>query len=120
MKTKSLSWNRMRKAANEVFSKGSVKGFHEKQMTEAVLLAYDCLARPAQWGRHYRRAAASMILSVVYGYPPIMSEEDHTIKVVNDFGNRLVRAAHPGTYLVEIFPWMRHIPSRWVLSTSHD
>ena len=102
----------MRKAANEGFGKGSVKSFYEKQMTEAVLLACGCILRPAQWGHHYRRAAASMILSVVYGYPPIMSEEDHTIKTVNDLANRVTRAAYPGTYLVEFFPWMRHIPSR--------
>ena len=112
MKTISLSWRRMRKAANEGFGKGSVKRFYEKQMTEAVLLAHDCLEKPAQWGHHYRRAAASMNLSVVYGCPPIMSEEDHTIKLVNDLANRITRAAYPGTYLVEFFPWMRHIPSR--------
>lgn len=102
----------MRKAASEGFSKGSVKSFYEKQMTEAVLLACDCLVKPAQWGRHYRRAAASMMLSVVYGYPPIISEEDHTTEAVNDLANRITRAAYPGTYLVEFFPWMRHIPSR--------
>ena len=113
MKTTSLSWRRMRKAANEGFGKGSVKRFYEKQMTEAVLLAHDCLVRPAQRGHHYRRAAASMILSVVYGYPPIISE-NHTIKLVNDLSRRLTRAAHPGTYLVEFLPWMRHTPSRWV------
>ena len=116
MKTITLSWRRMRKAGNEGFRKGSVKRFYEKQITEAILLACDCLVRPAQRGHHYRRAAASMNLSVIYGYPPIISEEDLTIKLVNDLAHRLTRAAYPGTYMVEFFPWMRHIPSRWVPS----
>ena len=109
---KSLSWRRMRKAANEGFSKSSVTWFHEKQTTEAILLASDCLVRPTQWDEHFRRAAASVILSIVYGCPPITSEEDNTVKVVNDFANRITRAAYPGTYWVEFFPWMRYIPSR--------
>lgn len=106
----------MRKAANEGFSKGSVKRFHEEQTAEAILLTCDCLVNPSQWDRHYRRTAASMMLSVIYGHPSITSEEDHTVEVVNDFAYRLTRAALPGTYWVEFFPWMRYIPSRRALS----
>ena len=102
----------MRKAANEGFSKFSVKRFYEKQTTEAILLAYDCLVKPAQYDKHFRRTAASMILSVVYGRPPVTSEEDNTVKLINDFTDRITRAIYPGTYWVEFFPWMRHIPSR--------
>jgi hypothetical protein len=102
----------MRKAANEGFSKTSVKGFYERQISEAVLLACDCLVKPTQKDQYFRRAAASMILSVVYGRPTITSEQDHTVEVINNFADRLTRAAYPGAYLVEFFPWMRYIPSR--------
>ena len=112
IKIKLLSWRRMRKAANEGFSKSLAKKFHEKQMSEAVILACDCLVKPAQVDKHLRRAAASMVLSVVYGCPTIMSEQDQTIKAANDFASRLTSAAYPGAYLVEFLPWMRHIPSR--------
>jgi hypothetical protein len=54
-----FSWRRLRRAANEGFSKSSVKGFYETQMTEAVLLAGDMLVGPARWDQHFRRAAAS-------------------------------------------------------------
>jgi hypothetical protein len=102
----------MRKAANEGFSKSSVKRFYEKQTTEAIILVSDCLVKPTRWDAHFRRSAASVILSIVYGRPPITSEEDNTVKVINDFANRFTRAAYPGTYWVEFFTWMRHIPSR--------
>jgi len=102
----------MRKAANEGFNKGSAKRFREKQATEAVLIAYDCLIKPAQRDQHFRRAAASMVMSVVYGHPAITSERDHIVEVVNDFAGRLTRAAYPGAHFVEFFTWMRHIPSR--------
>jgi hypothetical protein len=101
----------MRKAADEKFTRGLVKGFHEKQTTEAVLLANGWLSSPASWDQHLRRASASMILSVVYGYPTITSEQDHRVEAINDFSKRLTSAAIPGAHLVEFFPWMRHVPS---------
>ena len=119
-KNKIPSWRRMRRASDERFNKGSVKAFYEKQTAAAVLLVYDWLAQPAQWDRHLRHAAGSMIMSIVYGYPTIRSEHDHTIDAVDDFTKRIFRAAYPGTYLVEFFPWMRHVPSRWVPSIHYN
>ncbi|KAH9979952.1 cytochrome P450 [Lactifluus volemus] len=105
-------WRRMRKIANERFSKESVKQFCETQMTEAVLLASDSLAKPAQLEKNIRRSAASMILSVVYGHPTITSEKNRIVDLIDEFGERLARAACPGAHLVEFFNWMQYIPSR--------
>ena len=109
----------MRRAVNEGFSKSSVKGFYETQMKEAVLLASDLLVGPARWDRHFRRAAASTTLSVLYGYPTVRSEQDHTVKDINDFGERLYKATFMGAHLVQFLPWLRHLPSRWVPSMYH-
>ncbi|KAI0297641.1 cytochrome P450 [Russula brevipes] len=106
-------WRRMRKAAHEGLNKGVVKDFYEPQTKEALLLAAGGLAEPAQWDKHLRRAAASMVLSVVYDQPTIRSEQDRNVKLINDFVQRLTRAAYPGAHLVEFFPWMRYIPSRF-------
>ena len=108
----SPSWRRMRKAAHEGLNKGVVKDFHEPQTKEALLLAAAGLAEPGQWDKHLRRAAASMVLSVVYDQPTIKSEQDQNVRLINDFVQRLTRAAYPGAHLVEFFPWMRYIPSR--------
>ncbi len=53
-----------------------------------------------------------MVLSVVYDQPTIKSEQDRNVKLINDFVQRLTRAAYPGAHLVEFFPWMLYIPSR--------
>jgi hypothetical protein len=101
----------MRKAANEGFGRRSVKRFYDRQTTEAILLASDCLVKPARWDQHFRRTVTSMILSVVYDYPAITSDEDRNAEVIDDFAGRLSRAASPGAHLVEFFTWMRYIPS---------
>ena len=101
----------MRKAASERLSTSSVKEYNETQMKEAVVLACDLIDEPARWERHFRRTAASSILSIVYGHPTLTSEQDHIVRVINDFAERLFHAIGMGSRLVEYFPWLRHLPS---------
>ena len=85
-------------------------------MTEAVLMADGLLSSPARWDQHLRRAATSMTLSVLYGYPTLKSEQDHNVEAIYDFSERLLKAVVIGAHPVQFFPWLRHIPSRWVSS----
>jgi hypothetical protein len=101
----------MRKVSNEKFSPGSVKGFYETQIKEAVLQACDLLAEPARWDRNFRRTAASVSLSVVYGFPSLTSDQDDIVRVVNNFTARLFNAVNMGAHWVEFFPWLRYLPS---------
>jgi hypothetical protein len=80
-------------------------------MTEAVLQASDLLVSPSRWDQHFRRAATSMTLSVVYGHPTLESE-DHIIEAIDDFADRLLKAVTPGAYMVQFLPCLRHLPSR--------
>jgi len=57
------------------------------------------------------RAAASTVLSVVYDLPTLSSVDDPTVARINKFTETGVDFANPGNYLVEFFPWMKHIPS---------
>jgi hypothetical protein len=102
----------MRKAASEKLSTSSVKEFYESQMKEAVVLGCDLLDEPVRWERHFRRTAASSTLSIVYGHPTLTSEQDHIVRVINEFSDRLLHAVGMGAHLVEFFPWLRHLPSR--------
>ncbi|KAH9058060.1 cytochrome P450 [Lactarius vividus] len=106
-------WRRMRRAAHEGLGKSVAESFMRPQFNEAVILASGLLDKPATMDNHLRRSAASMIMSVTYDTPPIVSELDPGIKAVNDFVARVLRAALPGAHFVEFFPWMRHIPSRF-------
>jgi hypothetical protein len=107
-----IRWRKMRKASHESLSKSIVESFKSPQLNEAILLTSGLLAQPATWDKHFRRTAASMVMSVIYDTPPITSELDSSVKAVNDFVARLTRAALPGAHFVEFFPWMMHIPSR--------
>ena len=101
----------MRRALHEGITQSS-ESFKVSQLNEAILLTSGLLAQPATWDKHFRRTTASLMMSVMYGCPPVVSEQDSGVRAVNEFLARLTRAALPGAHVVEFFPWMRHIPSR--------
>lgn len=53
-------------------------------------------------------------MSVVYGSPPIKSEQDKSVTFITDMASRLGPASAPGAYLVEFMPFLKMIPSRHV------
>lgn len=108
-----ILWRKMRRAAHEGLSRTVVESFKTPQLIEAVLLTSGLLAQPSTWDNHLRRTAASMVMSVTYDTPPILSELNSSVKAINDFVARLTRAALPGAHFVEFFPWMMYIPSRF-------
>ncbi|KAF7355868.1 Cytochrome P450 [Mycena venus] len=113
------TWRRMRRVAQEALSKKFAHKFHAIQAKEAILLTHSLLVNPTAWDSHLRRTAASVVLSMVYDTPALLSEEDPKITRVNNFAERLVSAAYPGAYLVEYFTWMRYLPS-WIAKWKRD
>ena len=65
------SWRRMRKASHEAVNKLAAHGLHEHQVSEALALARSAIQNPSAWNSHVRRAAASLMLSVLYGEPQV-------------------------------------------------
>ncbi|THH17465.1 hypothetical protein EW146_g3339, partial [Bondarzewia mesenterica] len=104
-------WRRMRKAAHEGLNKTAVKKYYTAQTIEALLLARGILAEPKRWDQHCRRAAASIIMSVVYDTPAISSSNDPSIADINDLVAHVTTAAHPGAHMVEFFSWMMYLPN---------
>ncbi|KAI0066938.1 cytochrome P450 [Artomyces pyxidatus] len=105
--------HRTRKATVESLNRGVPGPFRPMQLKEAVLLTLDMLARPSAWGANLQRSASSMIMSATYDTPPIESLDDPKVNDVVDFGERLTQTMIPGANLVEVFTWMKAIPSRF-------
>jgi hypothetical protein len=108
------SWRRMRRAAHEALTKRAVQTYRPIQTKEATILVSSLLTSSANLKQdgHFKRLAASTIMSIVYDYPTIASEHDHAIEKIEMYNDRLSHALIPGSYLVDIFPWMKHIPER--------
>ncbi|KAF4565688.1 hypothetical protein EYR36_002266 [Pleurotus pulmonarius] len=106
-------WKRMRRASHEAMNNQVAKSYFPFQETESSLLVSELLASPDLFDSHLRRASTSLVLSMIYGLPPMEDSRDPVILRVNHFTERALKAAIPGAYLVEYFTWMEHLP-RWM------
>jgi hypothetical protein len=72
------------------------------------------LETPDALDKHIQRSSASATMSILYDYPTLENDEhDKTLTGIHAFIDRLSAASTPGAHLVEVFPWMIHIPERY-------
>ncbi|KAJ7436776.1 cytochrome P450 [Mycena galericulata] len=86
-----------------------VMDYQFKLSAEANTLLHNLINAEKSLDDQLRRTAASTVLGVVYAYPPV-SFEDPLVQRVEDYVDRLLKAALPGNYLVDIIPVMKHLP----------
>ncbi|KAG7060864.1 cytochrome P450 [Colletotrichum scovillei] len=106
-------WLRMRKASHTALRSISFPDIRLVQQKEATLLAADMLKDPRDWLSHLHRAVSSANMNLVYGTPSLASASDLKLVWLEDFVARITKAALPGAHLSQVFPWLRHVPSRF-------
>jgi hypothetical protein len=57
-------------------------------------------------------------MSILYDYPTLESEHDKAITRIRAFISLISAAGAPGAHLVELLPWMIHIPERYTSISS--
>src|SRR5579863_4736187 len=104
----------MRRAAHEALTKRAVQNYYPIQTKEATVLTSSLLSSSASLNleNQFHRLTVSTILSVIYDYPTLESINDPIIETIEDYVLRLSHAIIPGSFYVDIFPWMMHIPKR--------
>ena len=109
------SWRRFRRAAHEALTKRAIQNYHPIQMKEATVLVSALLRHSANHKLDglFKRRAASTIMSIVYDYPTVLSDDNHAVEGIEKFNDRLAQTLTTGSYLVDIFPWMKYIPARF-------
>ncbi|KAI9444581.1 cytochrome P450 [Lactarius indigo] len=106
-------WRRSRRAAHRGLTKAAVRGYHDVLRKEGILLTSALLADPGALEKHFQRTTASATMSILYDYPTLGAEDDETVNEIKAYTERISKTAAPGAYLVEVFPWMLHIPERF-------
>ena len=96
-----------------MLTKVAVRDYYPIFRKEAILLASAVLKNPDAIDKHIQRTSASATMSILYDYPTLENEDDETLTNIHAFIDRLSAATAPGAYLVELFPWMIHIPERY-------
>ena len=101
-----------------MLTKVAVRDYHPIFRKEAILLAFACIENSDDLDKHIQRYSASATMSILYDYPTLESEHDETLTRIHAFIDQLSAAAAPGAHLVELIPWMIHIPERYTRISS--
>ena len=96
-----------------MLTKVAARNYHLIFRKEATLLTSAILTNPDALEKHIHRTSASATMSMLYDYPTLEDEHDENITGIQAFLDRTSAASAPGAHLVELFPWMNHIPERY-------
>ncbi|OCH91972.1 cytochrome P450 [Obba rivulosa] len=105
-------WRAQRKLAHTALNLTAVKGYYGMQEDVAAVFARDLLQAPGNFMALMRLTASKIILAITYGIS-LDTPEDKYITILEESSRLGVKAAMPGTYLVDFLPILKYAPS-WV------
>ncbi|PYH90324.1 cytochrome P450 [Aspergillus ellipticus CBS 707.79] len=91
-------------------SKVSASRFNSLQEVEVRRFLLRILRNPGDLLQHIRTEAGAVILKIAYGYTIEPHTNDPLVDLANDAVDKFSIAAKPGTWLVDIMPFLKHIP----------
>ncbi|KAJ7610296.1 cytochrome P450 [Mycena polygramma] len=112
-------WRKMRRASHEAFNLRASEKYQPSQYKEAAMNLLDLIDDPKVWVNHLKQTTASSILAAVYAWPRKRSRDMTIINRIHAHTARIARAVVPGAFLVEVFPWMKWLPS-WIAKWKRD
>ncbi|TKA74677.1 hypothetical protein B0A55_04707 [Friedmanniomyces simplex] len=104
------TWRRVRKLMHNltnVSMAGSYEPLQEEESTRAVR---DLIQAPRQYEKWFLRFSAGLILRLAYSKPVNTGDEEY-VKRIMQVNHHLERIVSPGSYLVDTFPILMHLPS---------
>ncbi|PSR77908.1 hypothetical protein PHLCEN_2v7650 [Hermanssonia centrifuga] len=109
-------WRRLRRIAFGGFTVRASVDYQPMQERESARLVAHLLRDPMQYDDHFKRNAASTVLTALYDRPLVDSTIDQVARDINEVAKSLSNAGAVGAYLVDIFPAMLYLPewlARW-------
>ncbi|OSX56954.1 hypothetical protein POSPLADRAFT_1158493 [Postia placenta MAD-698-R-SB12] len=95
--------------SNAFQDKHSLGSYRPLQRREAYMLLSGLLQSPELFRSHIKRFAAAMILQIAYGHS-VTSLDDKFIHLAERAGKETVEYGSAGVMLVDLFPFLKHIP----------
>ncbi|KAH9483138.1 Cytochrome P450 monooxygenase COX2 [Psilocybe cubensis] len=103
-------WRRHRRAFTEHFHHNIVWKYQPTQLRETRAFLHRLLTTPENFMHHIRHTFAATIMSVAYGIT-IKDTEDPYISNAEEALMGLAEAGIPGSFLVDLMPWLKYIPA---------
>ncbi|TFY60472.1 hypothetical protein EVJ58_g5133 [Rhodofomes roseus] len=93
-----------------LFAEGALDKFRAVQRREVNVLLVSLLRKPDDYAAHLHRLTASLMMESIYGHT-VASDEDEYLHYAEAALKGTTEVASPGAAIVDILPFLRHIPS---------
>ncbi|KAF5324171.1 hypothetical protein D9619_011321 [Psilocybe cf. subviscida] len=103
-------WRRHRRLMHNSFHPVAARSFRPHLLRITRNLLNRVLESPEGIIPNVRLMAGETIMSIIYGLQ-ISSPDDDYLKIAEEGVAGLVVAGIPGAFLVDTFPWLKHVPS---------
>ncbi|KAK1140890.1 hypothetical protein N8T08_009763 [Aspergillus melleus] len=114
LKSNPLEVRAHRKRINHhIGSTQALSSFYPQQDVQINQFLSNVLSNPSEVLEHIRSVVGANILKITYGYTVEPVEHDCLIELAEEVGERFNVACQPGLWLVDSFPFLKHIP-KWV------
>jgi len=103
-------WRRLRKALGAALAPSAARHIRVTQEKTGRDLIQDILAEPDKFAEHINTYAATLVVNIAYGRTDRARYSDPDIALNLQYGDRLGKVLLPGTFWIQSFPWLRHVP----------
>ncbi|PFH46818.1 hypothetical protein AMATHDRAFT_198914 [Amanita thiersii Skay4041] len=103
-------WRRHRRALHESFHSNMIVKYHPALLREARIFLQNLLSTPEKLQSLIRYRFGAAVLDVAYGIN-VLPVDDPYLAVSEEAVEGFLKAANPGTFLVDMIPAMKYIPS---------
>jgi cytochrome P450 len=104
------AWRAGRKLSHATIGPLVAGTYEHVQEEHALRLVLDLLRAPSDYGSHFERYAAGIIMRIVFGVDLRNDNDQRLVRMKAVFDN-VVRALTPNAYLVNTFPILMRLPS---------
>ncbi|KAF5354017.1 hypothetical protein D9756_007058 [Leucocoprinus leucothites] len=103
-------WRRHRRTFHDHFHPNIVHKYHSLQVQTTRAFLRRLSKSPDDFMLHVRHAFTSTIMQIAYGIKISDDDDDYTITAEKAL-NSLAEVGNPGSFLVDLFPVMKYIPT---------
>ncbi|KAF7346445.1 O-methylsterigmatocystin oxidoreductase [Mycena sanguinolenta] len=104
------TWQKQKKLFHQSFRKEAIAAYHPILLRKVQDMLRSLLASPADYEEHVKVLTSAIIMAMIYGYD-VKSMKDRFVDLQQEAMRRLSESAVPGRFMVNIFPFLRHVPA---------
>ncbi len=104
------TWRKMRKFLHNRLHSNVAPNYHDQQHLEGIRLLREIVRELSNYEELLERFSAGVAIRIIYGQR-IEKGSDPRARNILWCVHEFERVGAPGSYLVDLFPWMMHIPT---------